>query len=113
MGVRLGDTDIYVSEVGVGTIAWGDSGRGYGSSFDKRDVNAAVQYLVENGVNLFDCAEVYGYKSMRAGECAEQLLGDAVARLGKGGMDLVLSSKFFPVPWTNALIGGGEFWARV
>lgn len=32
--VRLGPTGREIGELGVGTIAWGDPGRGYGSTFE-------------------------------------------------------------------------------
>lgn len=107
MLVRLGSGDSYVSELGCGTIAWGDERRGYNSSFNKRDTDAVVQYLCENGINFFDCAEVYGSGSIATGQGAEQLLGDALASpaVPPGA---VVSSKFFPVPWTAIVgVGGG------
>ncbi len=113
MGVRLGSgTDastagaLISSEIGIGTIAWGDKSRGYGTKFQKRDVEGAVKYLAENGINFFDTAEVYGYRSAKSGESSEHLLGDAVSRI-RGVSDFILSTKFFPVLWTNFLVGGG------
>lgn len=111
MTVRIGPNNenaLFTSEIGVGTIAWGDKERGYGDSFTRRDVEGAVSYLLENGVNFFDTAEVYGYRSIKDGESSEQLLGDAVVA-SKGGSRgrALISTKFFPVLWTNALVGGG------
>eukprot|EP00171_Calliarthron_tuberculosum_P004332 IDg4332t1 len=109
MVVRIGpasENALFASEIGVGTIAWGDKERGYGETFVKRDVEGAVSYLLENGVNFFDTAEVYGYRNISSGESAEQLLGDAVAS-AQGGSRALLSTKFFPVLWTNVLVGGG------
>lgn len=113
MEIRLGPgTDIpgaeelVCSDVGVGTIAWGDASRGYGTTFHRRDIEGAVTYLAEHGVNFFDTAEVYGYKSMQAGESAENLLGICVAQTPARSQPIV-STKFFPVLWTNFLVGGG------
>ena len=108
MAVRLGPNSsnaLYCSEVAVGTIAWGDDTRGYGESFLRRDIDGSVSYLLENGVNLFDTAEVYGYKSMEKGESAEQLLGDALVS-AKGGTLALVADKFFPVLWSNVIMGG-------
>ena len=95
-----------LSRVGIGTIAWGDTSRGYGTSFNRRDVNNAVKFLVEHDVNFFDTAEVYGYQSVKSGESSEQLLGDSIRMLA-GNPRCLISSKFFPVLWTNVLVGGG------
>jgi aryl-alcohol dehydrogenase-like predicted oxidoreductase len=101
MVVRLGESETYVSEIGCGTIAWGDKAKGYDTTFAKRDLFAAVKYLANNGVNFFDCAEVYGRSA------AENILGDALAQpeMPSGA---VLSTKFFPLPWTAIVgVGGG------
>jgi aryl-alcohol dehydrogenase-like predicted oxidoreductase len=107
LSVQLGQSDTYLSGVGAGTIAWGDAKRGYGSAFNRQDVTAAVRYLVANGVNHFDCAEVYGSRAISAGEGAEQLLGDAMSAPDMPS-DIVLASKYFPLPWTAIVgVGGG------
>ncbi len=108
MAVRLGPNSsnaLYCSEVAVGSIAWGDDSKGYGESFLRRDIDGAVSYLLENGVNLFDTAEVYGYKSIANGESAEQLLGDAIVS-ARGGTLALVADKFFPVLWANVIMGG-------
>lgn len=47
---------------------------------------------------------MYGYQGIKSNLQSEQILG----RLAKGsGKHLVLGTKFFTVPWTNFLIGGG------
>jgi aryl-alcohol dehydrogenase-like predicted oxidoreductase len=107
MSVRLGQSDTYLSDIGAGTIAWGDSKRGYGNTFSKQDVTAAVRYLAAHGVNHFDCAEVYGSRSIAAGEGAEQLLGD-VGNAVSARTPLIFASKYFPLPWTAIVgVGGG------
>lgn len=107
MAVRLGQSSTYVSELGCGTIAWGDPSRGYGDQFQQKDVNSAVAYLSANGVNFFDCAEVYGYQSIGKGEGAEQLLGDALSQKAVP-VGPVVSSKLFPLPWAPIVgVGGG------
>lgn len=105
MAVRLGQSNTFVSELGCGTIAWGDRSRGYGEQFTRTDINAAVKYLAANGVNFFDCAEVYGSRSIKRGDGAEQLLGDSLSQKDVP-VGPIVSSKFFPLPWT-ALVGVG------
>ena len=48
--------------------------------------------------------QVYGYQGIKSGTQSEQILG----RLAKtSSKPLVIGTKFFTVPWTNFLIGGG------
>lgn len=89
----------------LSNTAQGDPNRGYGSDFQRRDVDSAVKYCIDNGVNLFDVAEVYGYQGMASGESAEHILGDALIS-SPGSSVALVADKFFPVPWTNLLVGG-------
>ena len=55
-------------------------------------------------ITLSFLVQIYGYQSMKDGLSSEQILG----RLAKStDQRLVLGTKFFTVPWTNVLIGGG------
>ena len=48
--------------------------------------------------------QVYGYQSIKGGAQSEQILG----RLAKTSPEpIIIGTKFFTVPWTNFLIGGG------
>ncbi len=48
--------------------------------------------------------QVYGYQGVKSGTQSEQILG----RLAKASSSpVVVGTKFFTVPWTNFLIGGG------
>lgn len=90
--IPLGSTDIQISPLGIGTLAWGDTfmfqlGRGDGS---EADLGLAYQASLAYGVNLFDTAEIYSRGQ------AERLLG-YFAR--QSGWPVVLASKFFPFPW--------------
>lgn len=106
--VPLGQTGRIVSAVGAGTLAWGDRGRGYGEGFRAEDTAAAARVCLEGGVDFFDTAEVYGSRSIGAGEGAEQLLGDALAGMGGGAPRAVVATKYFPLPWTAVVgVGGG------
>lgn len=53
--------------------------------------------------------QVYGYQGIGTGCQSEQLLGQLVKqhRATPDGAPLVVATKFFTVPWTNLLVGGG------
>lgn len=89
--VRLGQTDIEVSALGVGTWQWGDRRYwGYGREYGEADIEAAFRASTDAGVNFFDTAEIYGQ-----GE-SERLLGQFVRESGAAA---VITTKFLPFPW--------------
>lgn len=106
--VPLGKTSLKVSRIGVGTLQWGDAASGFGERFDTDALAAAYKVLTAGGINFFDTAEVYGYQEIKNGKSSEQLLGRfAEGPGGAGSPPPVLASKFFTIPWTNFLVGGG------
>ena len=82
--VALGATDVRVFPVGVGTNTWGTAG---GS--DPRKVDTFTT-LMDEGVTLFDTAEIY------TGSASESTIGACIKATGR--VPVVLS-KFFPYPW--------------
>lgn len=104
--IPLGPSSLNLSTsvLAAGTIAWGDVSRGYGTTFTRADLQAAYTYLTTHGVTFFDTAEVYGYRSRPTSECAEHLLGSF--QTASSGLTPTISTKYFPVPWTNFLTGG-------
>lgn len=72
--VRLGATDLEVSRVGVGTLAWGDPKQGFGNRFDEKVVTDIFNLAVELGLNFFDSAEVYGYQGIKEDTSSECLV---------------------------------------
>ncbi|MBV8171564.1 MAG: aldo/keto reductase [Candidatus Eremiobacteraeota bacterium] len=76
---RLGNTDLQVSVVGIGSNNFGVRVDGAGT---KRVVDAAM----ENGITFFDTADTYGNKGG-----SETLLGEAIGARRK---DLVIATKF-------------------
>ncbi len=90
--VALGQTDLRISALGIGTWAWGDSlfwGYG-GKSYTDQDLQQAFQTCLEQGVTFFDTAEIYGLGQ------SERLLGQF---LQETSSDLVMATKFMPLPW--------------
>ena len=100
---------IPISPIGVGTIDWGDASRGFGTTFREKDAFDAFQRARKSGINFFDTAEVYGYKGQKYEQSAEEILGRFVKNDDANDSDdeVVVGSKVFTIPWTNALMGGG------
>ena len=104
---------IPISPIGVGTISWGDASRGFGTTFREKDAFDAFQRARKSGINFFDTAEVYGYKGQKYEQSAEEILGRFVAKKNDDDVknddsdEVVVGSKVFTIPWTNALMGGG------
>lgn len=78
---RLGKAGIRVSELSFGSWLT------FGDVLDREDVKKCIRLAFDQGVNLFDTAEVYG-----GGE-AEDLLGQALQDYRRE--DLVVSTKIF------------------
>jgi aryl-alcohol dehydrogenase-like predicted oxidoreductase len=85
--VPLGNTNLQVSRIGVGTMTWGRRNNIYGGTHGAEDEQHAFEASLAAGVNFFDTAEMYGRGS------SEERLGE-VAR----GRDAILATKFFPLP---------------
>lgn len=90
--VAIGRTGLQTVPLGVGTWAWGDTVFwGYGKGYGQAEVKAAFQKSIDQGITLFDTAEVYGL-----GE-SERLLGQMVKGVGRAGVQI--ATKYMPVPW--------------
>ena len=77
--------------LGVGTWAWGDRlFWGYGRGYSEADVRAAFDTSLENGVSLFDSAEVYAQGK------SEAMLGKFIANTDQ---PVKVATKFMPFPW--------------
>ena len=89
--VALGNTEIKVFPLGLGTWQWGDRlFWEYSKTHTNSDVRAAFQVSMEAGVNFFDTAEIYG------SGLSEKLLGQFVK---ESGQPVVIGTKFMPFPW--------------
>ena len=49
-----------VSRIGLGTWQFGSREWGYGSAYASQEAHAIVRRALEQGVTLFDTAEIYG-----------------------------------------------------
>lgn len=89
--IKLANTNIEITALGIGTWAWGDSlFWNYGSNYGKKDVKDAFDEAVKAGINFFDTAEVYGN-----GE-SEELLGEFKQNRTQS---VQIATKYAPLPW--------------
>jgi aryl-alcohol dehydrogenase-like predicted oxidoreductase len=89
---KLGNTGLKVSEVGIGC-------NNFGMRMDQAATQAVVDKAIDEGINLFDTADVYG------GTKSEVFLGKA---LGKRRHDVVVATKFGMGPADAVLARGGS-----
>ena len=82
---RLGRTEIYVSELGLGGLFTSSLGPGYDESL------AAVRKALELGINLIDTAPAYADSEEVLGRILHELLGSNTAAFK--GTPLILSTK--------------------
>jgi aryl-alcohol dehydrogenase-like predicted oxidoreductase len=86
--ITLGNSDLKVSRLGFGCCPMGMHGWG---AVDKRDLISAVRIALDEGVTLFDTADIYGLGM------SENILGEA---LGSHRSKVVIASKF-GARWTK------------
>jgi aryl-alcohol dehydrogenase-like predicted oxidoreductase len=99
----LGQTGLYVSELCLGTMTFGGSGRWEVMGGLKQDaVNQLVKRSFEAGVNFFDTANVYSFGA------AEETLGTAIKALGLPRDELVIATKATGVMSESAINGRGQ-----
>ena len=95
--IRLAGSDVSIPRLGVGTWAWGDTRTwgmgGYDSSYSEATIRDAWDASIEAGVVLFDTAEVYG-----DGE-SERIIGRLLAADPGRRADVLIATKFMPMPW--------------
>ncbi|MDZ7720302.1 MAG: aldo/keto reductase [Balneolaceae bacterium] len=91
----LGNSGLTVSEVGLGTMQFGEAMQMGG--LGQKETNEMVQFALDHGINFIDTANVYSL-----GE-SEKLLGNALKGIRE---DLVLATKF-RLPMDEHLIHSG------
>jgi aryl-alcohol dehydrogenase-like predicted oxidoreductase len=89
--VRLGASELAVTELGIGAWSWGDRlFWGFGSGYGDADCQTAFDASIAAGISFFDTAEIYG-----SGH-SERLVGEFTR---KSNPSTVIATKFFPYPW--------------
>ena len=92
---KLGRTAIEVTPIGLGMMEFAGGGGLMGFAFpniDQEIKNATIQAGLDGGVNWFDTAELYG-----AG-ISEASLAKALKVAGKKDEDVVVATKWWPMP---------------
>jgi aryl-alcohol dehydrogenase-like predicted oxidoreductase len=99
---RLGRTSIEISAIGLGCWQF-SSGFGLVGDFwealPQETVDEIVRVSLAGGINWFDTAEVYGRGR------SEQALAHALAASGRKDGDVVVATKWWPIPRTARSIG--------
>lgn len=101
---RLGRTGLFVSELCLGTMTFGQaSGRYAAASGVGQDaVDAILRIAIDAGINFIDTANVY------ADGQAEEIVGRALKTLGIARKDVVLATKFDHATGPGPNDGGGS-----
>jgi len=92
---QLGNTGLFVSEICLGTMTFGEAREGtmWGAiaDVDQKAADEIVQRSLDAGVNFIDTADVYS-----SGE-SERLLGQALKNLNVPRKDVVIATKVYGV----------------
>ena len=92
---RLGKSEVQISAIGLGcwqfSEGFGASG-GFWEALPADTVQEIVDASLKGGVNWFDTAEIYGRGR------SERALAGALTRLGKKPGEVVLATKWWPLP---------------
>ena len=99
---RLGQTDIEISSIGLGTMQFA-GGLGFLrfilQKLSTETMIGIVQAAIDGGINWFDTAEIYGRGS------SERYLANALKVAGKTSADVVIATKWFPLFRTAGNVG--------
>jgi aryl-alcohol dehydrogenase-like predicted oxidoreductase len=91
--IELGKSGVKVSPLGIGTWAWGDGLYwGYGSNYGENDLHQAFDETLQDGIDFFDTAEIYGIGK------SERFIAE-FKRHSHLGESVRVATKFFPLPW--------------
>jgi aryl-alcohol dehydrogenase-like predicted oxidoreductase len=82
---------LHAIEMGLGTWQWGDRVTWqYGNNYSESDVHRAFNVSIEEGIQFFDTAEIYGSGA------SERLLGKFIKEMDQ---PILIATKYFPYPW--------------
>ena len=94
---HLGRTDIEITPIGLGTWQFAQ-GRGFDrfvyKGLDPEVTKEIVKTVFDGGINWFDTAEAYGWGR------SERTLSSALSDAGIADEDVVVATKWFPLPRT-------------
>jgi aryl-alcohol dehydrogenase-like predicted oxidoreductase len=90
---QLGNTEIEITSVGLGSWQFCGSGFGrlYWHSPPQDEINNIVKIALDGGISWFDTAEAYG-----SGK-SEQAISTALIKEGKSNGDVVIATKWLPI----------------
>jgi aryl-alcohol dehydrogenase-like predicted oxidoreductase len=100
--VRLGKTEMEVSNLALGTWAYG----GDWGSFDEEEAKSTIRRAVELGVTLFDTAQAYGFG------VAERVLADALWSVARRENVVVATKGGLRMEGTNLRRDDSPQWLR-
>ncbi|MET3229478.1 UNVERIFIED_ORG: aryl-alcohol dehydrogenase-like predicted oxidoreductase [Burkholderia sp. 1263] len=84
---RLGDSDVQVSLIGLGTMTWGEQNT-------EQEAHAQIDYALDHGVNLIDTAEMYPVPPRAETQgSTERFIGTWLARHRGAREKIVLATK--------------------
>ncbi|MCO6051225.1 aldo/keto reductase [Mesorhizobium sp. RP14(2022)] len=90
---QLGRTGLFVSEICLGTMTFGEAGGqaqwGKIAGVDQSAADRILQRSLEAGVNFIDTADVYSFGQ------SERILGQSLKNLGTRREDVVIATKVF------------------
>ena len=86
--VRVGNTDIEISQICIGAMSFGKAGTLHDWTLDEAQSEAIIKHALDKGINFFDTANIYS-----AGT-SEEYLGKALKKHAKRE-NVVISSKVY------------------
>jgi len=92
---RLGRSEVQISVVGLGCWQFSEGfglAGGFWEALPAETVQEIVDASMKGGINWFDTAEIYGRGR------SERALAGALTRLGKKPGEVVIATKWWPVP---------------
>lgn len=102
--VKLGKSDLEVTKLGIGAWSWGDTSYWNNFEWDDRKLKAAKTAFdtsIDNGINFFDTAEVYGSRFSFGAVNSETLLGRFIKERKEKDpeAEVDVATKFAALPW--------------
>ncbi|ATX82619.1 putative oxidoreductase [Mariprofundus ferrinatatus] len=97
---RLGNTEIEVSEICLGTMTWGEQN-------SRDDAFAQMDYAVGHGINFFDTAELYAIPPRpETYGATESIIGEWFSRRGNRSNIILASKVCGPTAWCPHIRNG-------